>query len=129
MNFHFKNAVEEAKRLQTLQGKSEEVLRCTIDALKQIRLDTIDEVCFSIGLEGDGKHSYPYRIYAITYFEKQSLLKELHHSPYIPSYEQAVSIFEMLETELASEGYECEDNSSTFRINGRPAVKSFVIKL
>ena len=129
MKFHFKQALEKVKQEQTLSGKAEEILRSTIDVLKQMPIDTITEICFSIGLEGNEKTTCPYRIYASTYFEKQALLKKLHHSPYIPSYEQAVSIFEMLETELSREGYECKDNTSTFRMNGRPAVKSFYIKL
>ncbi len=105
MNFHFKQALEEVKRLQTIEGYAETILRSSIKKLHDFKFSDIDVIHFAI-IKPESL-IYP-RIYVFVRYRKTRNFSQICMSNFYIEHEETLSVFEAIEKHLRDEGYDCK---------------------
>lgn len=110
MNLHFKQALEELKYLDTIEGKAETFLRSTIDAInKSKKISSISSLCFNL-YEGPTF----YCLYSCCYYKSGYLpsRKDLCFSDPIFNYREINLIYEVIKNKLIEEGFKLQSDFS-----------------
>ncbi len=117
MNFHFKQALEEAKRSQTIEGYAETILRSSIKGLHKFRISDIDVIHFAII---QPESPIPSRIHVFVRYRGVGIFEEIYISDFYIADVEVFSVFETVEKHLRDEGFDCKYvdlNSTTYPNN------------
>ena len=130
MNFHFKQALEEAKYLQTPEGKAETFLRSVINTIKTSScVNCIDSISFQLYSEGNDKKPIGYKLFCCyhSYFQSiPSLTIRLYYSDLICDFHEIDLIYEIIQNKLREEGLKPKkDVSPILKRNEYHFIKGF----
>jgi len=133
MKFHFKQALEEAKYLQTPEGKAETFLRSIIDTIKTSScVNCIDAISLKLYGEGKDKKPFGYKLYSSyrTYSRSIPLTINLCSSDLICDFHEIDLIYEIIQNKLREECFEPKDIPSGLEGNeNHHFIKGFYFKI